>query len=135
MVGEIYRTWAMFRNSKISISNPKLASTISRTKSATFATSIIELISLGHSTNVHLLFLPVTTVNGPCRIYFVGEISEVFRFRQFNFVGKSLEYISEIMISAVLTYNLSEAKTIFSITIRKALLKVPTLTWLTFCLV
>ena len=36
-----------------------------RTRSATFATSIIALISFGHSMNVILCFLPDTTVMGP----------------------------------------------------------------------
>jgi hypothetical protein len=72
------------RNSKISISKPKLASTNKSTcgfenaqlnpcpsknhnltRSATLAISIIELISLLHSTIVNLRFFPDTIVTGP----------------------------------------------------------------------
>lgn len=38
---------------------------MSRTRSATFATSIIEPRSFGHSMIVSLRFLPETTVTGP----------------------------------------------------------------------
>lgn len=55
----------MLRNSNTSISNPKLASHRSKTKSATLAKSIIELTSLLHSIRVILRFFPVTTVTGP----------------------------------------------------------------------
>jgi len=50
---------------KHTISNPKEASTNSRTRSATFPMSIIELRSLLHSTNVSLRRFPLTTVMGP----------------------------------------------------------------------
>lgn len=55
----------MFKNSKTSISKPNEASMSSSTKSATLAKSIIELMSLLHSTMVILLFFPVTNVTGP----------------------------------------------------------------------
>lgn len=55
----------MLRNSKISISNPKLASHIRSTKSAHLAMSIIELISLLHSIRVIRRFFDTTIEIGP----------------------------------------------------------------------
>lgn len=66
----------MFRNSNVSISNPKLASISISTRSATLARSIIMLISHPHSIMVSLRFLPDTIVTGPlisvsfCRVKF-----------------------------------------------------------------
>lgn len=50
---------------KCTISKPKEPSIISKTKSAIFPMSIIELRSLLHSIKVSLLFFPLTTVTGP----------------------------------------------------------------------
>ena len=64
----------MFKNSKVSISKPNLASTQSRTRSAILAQSSMAAVSLGHSTNVIRFFLPVMTVMGPVtvlRLWFV----------------------------------------------------------------
>lgn len=58
----------MFKNSKISISKPNDASTSNKTKSATLARSIIELMSLLHSINVILNFFPTTIVTGPLMV-------------------------------------------------------------------
>lgn len=58
-------TCSTFRNSKVSISNPKLASTRSSTRSETFARSIMAGKVLGHSKKVRRRFLLDTTVTGP----------------------------------------------------------------------
>ena len=55
----------MFKNSKTSISNPNDASIKMRTRSATFATSTIMLMSFEHSKNVNRRFFPDTIVTGP----------------------------------------------------------------------
>ncbi|KAH3688656.1 hypothetical protein WICPIJ_000347 [Wickerhamomyces pijperi] len=55
----------MFKNSIVSISNPKFPSMISNTKSAILAASIIEFKSLATSMNVKRRLLPLTTVIGP----------------------------------------------------------------------
>lgn len=59
----------MLRNSKISISKPNEASIRSRTRSATFAMSIMEFISLLHSINVMRRFFPIK------KIIMVQEVS------------------------------------------------------------
>ena len=70
-------TCKTFKNSNVSISNPKLPSTINNTKSAIFPRSIIEEISFGHSIKVRRRFFPLTTVIGPptsvnvCFVYFL----------------------------------------------------------------
>lgn len=70
----------------LTISNPKLASIISNTKSAILAMSIMEFISLEHSIKVKRRFFPLTTVIGPlisvklCFVYLLTSdfISVVF---------------------------------------------------------
>lgn len=54
------------RDNSLTISNPKLPSIMSRTRSTTFPRSIILLRSLPHSMKVILLVFPDTTVIGPC---------------------------------------------------------------------
>mmetsp|Transcript_40877 Transcript_40877/g.101601 ORF Transcript_40877/g.101601 Transcript_40877/m.101601 type:complete len:210 (-) Transcript_40877:85-714(-) len=64
-------TWHMLRNSNVSISKPKLASTTSSTRSATLERSTIAFMSHGHSMIVSLRCLPVTTVTGPITSWIV----------------------------------------------------------------
>mmetsp|Transcript_13648 Transcript_13648/g.32009 ORF Transcript_13648/g.32009 Transcript_13648/m.32009 type:complete len:201 (-) Transcript_13648:124-726(-) len=70
---------SMFKNSKVSISKPNLASTQSKTRSAIFAqSSIAEVSSLGHSNKVIRLCFEVTTVIGPVtvvRLWFVYSLT------------------------------------------------------------
>mmetsp|Transcript_7407 Transcript_7407/g.18136 ORF Transcript_7407/g.18136 Transcript_7407/m.18136 type:complete len:208 (+) Transcript_7407:42-665(+) len=61
--------WRMFKNSKVSISKPNLASTHSKTRSAILAQSSIAAVSsLGHSKRVIRLCFEVTTVIGPVTV-------------------------------------------------------------------
>ena len=71
----IILTWQMLRNSKISISKPKDASTKSKTRSAIFAMSIMLLMSLLHSISVIRLFLPVK-----CNLFLLLKFKQSFLF-------------------------------------------------------
>mmetsp|Transcript_13704 Transcript_13704/g.29760 ORF Transcript_13704/g.29760 Transcript_13704/m.29760 type:complete len:207 (-) Transcript_13704:30-650(-) len=70
----------MFRNSNDSISNPNLASTQRRTRSATLAASSMAVGVFGHSISVIRRVLEVHTVMGPVgsdRLWFVYSLTRL----------------------------------------------------------